>query len=245
MNPSQSATTLSSSLKISSSNIEFLKWIAIITMLIDHSMKLIMHEKNSFILYELGRISFPLFAFLIAYNYINNSKNTDKYLKRLWVFAFISQPFYVVAFHIYRFELNIFFSLLFGAILYRSCTLIIAKREKIVTNTIKILIILAMSYFCDYGNAGVLSVFISFYLVKYPNIFLYSLFYISILIANYYGIEYYKINTIIGLLFSVALIYLASFYDFIKLSRTNKWFFYIFYPSHLLALILIEYYIYK
>ena len=65
-----------------------LKIIAVTTMLIDHSGYLIFGG-FSFMNY-IGRLAFPIFAFLITEGYIHTS-NIKKYFFRLLVFAIISQ----------------------------------------------------------------------------------------------------------------------------------------------------------
>ncbi len=76
---------------------ENIKWIAVITMLIDHiGFYFFMNQSQYHILYTIlriiGRISFPLFAFLIVEGFFQ-SKN-KKYLFRLILFSVISETPY-------------------------------------------------------------------------------------------------------------------------------------------------------
>lgn len=70
-----------------------LKWIAIITMLIDH-VGFFFYDQIPSTLYEflrgIGRIAMPLFAFSIAFGFLH-SKNWLKYFIRLFSFAIISE----------------------------------------------------------------------------------------------------------------------------------------------------------
>ena len=69
-----------------------IKIIACITMLLDH-IKYSSPVFENFATEYLGRLSFPLFAFLIAEGY-THTKNLKKYYKRLFVFGLLSQiPF--------------------------------------------------------------------------------------------------------------------------------------------------------
>lgn len=73
---------------------ENLKWIAVITMLIDHiGFYFFINQSQYHILYTalriIGRISFPLFAFLIVEGFFQS--NNNKYLFRLIVFSVISE----------------------------------------------------------------------------------------------------------------------------------------------------------
>ena len=67
-----------------------LKYIAIITMLIDHIGLRFASGNLYFILRYIGRIAFPIFAFQIVEGYKHTS-NLDKYKKRLFIFALISE----------------------------------------------------------------------------------------------------------------------------------------------------------
>ncbi|MFN2363319.1 MAG: TraX family protein, partial [Halarsenatibacteraceae bacterium] len=70
-----------------------IKMVAITTMLIDHIGSIIFPEY--IILRVIGRLAFPLFAFLITEGYRHTS-NINRYLVRLSIFALISQyPFWL------------------------------------------------------------------------------------------------------------------------------------------------------
>lgn len=69
-----------------------LKIIAVLTMVLDH-IKYAIPATDVFLTQYFGRISFPIFAFLITEGYIH-TRSRKKYIKRLLVFAIISQvPF--------------------------------------------------------------------------------------------------------------------------------------------------------
>ena len=81
-------------------NSEAVKIIALVTMLIDH-IGYIMYGHIDTGVYNvlrgIGRISFPLFAFLIAEGFFY-TKDGKKYLLRIMSFAFISEiPFNIVS----------------------------------------------------------------------------------------------------------------------------------------------------
>ena len=64
-----------------------LKLIAIITMLIDHIGAVLYPEIRWLRL--IGRIAFPIFAYLVAEGFYKTS-DIKKYLKRLFIFALVS-----------------------------------------------------------------------------------------------------------------------------------------------------------
>ncbi len=93
---------------------ELLKIIAIVTMGIDHIGKIL--YPDLLFLQMIGRLSFPIFAYLIVLG-VESTKKPQKYMITLLSFALISQFPYFLAFDIQPFErLNILFSLLLSAV---------------------------------------------------------------------------------------------------------------------------------
>ncbi len=93
---------------------DLLKIIAIVTMAIDHIGDIL--YPDLLVLHVIGRLSFPLFAYLVALG-IESTKKPKKYMMTLFSFALVSQIPYFLAFGIQPFErLNILFSLFLGAL---------------------------------------------------------------------------------------------------------------------------------
>ena len=106
-----------------------LKWIAIVTMLIDHFAVAVYKPalRNDFairpaleqyydIMRDTGRIAFPIFIFLLTEGY-KHTKNNGRYLLRLVIFAVISEfPFDLALFGkvFYPEKQNVFFTLIIG-----------------------------------------------------------------------------------------------------------------------------------
>lgn len=82
-------------------------------MVIDHVGRLFFPQL--ILLQIVGRLSFPLYAYCIVVGCLHTS-NIKKYMLRLFVFAFISQPCYMLAFGKSFYQLNVFFTLLLGLI---------------------------------------------------------------------------------------------------------------------------------
>ena len=86
---------------------ELLKVIAIVTMALDHIYFIL--YPDMIILHIIGRLAFPIFAYLIVLG-VESTKKPRKYMLTLLSFTLISQVPYFLAFAIQPFErLNILF----------------------------------------------------------------------------------------------------------------------------------------
>jgi hypothetical protein len=93
---------------------ESLKWLAIATMTIDH-VGVVLYPENIGLRY-IGRLSFPLIAYLLMLG-LESTRNAKNYLTRLLLFALISQvPFYLARGVLPWEYLNIFFTLSLGVL---------------------------------------------------------------------------------------------------------------------------------
>lgn len=208
-----------------------LKLIAIITMTIDHIGAIIYNDIDIFRI--IGRISFPLFAFLLVEGF-KNSSNRLKYFLRLIIFAFITQPIYDYTFK--SNTLNILFTFSLGFLLM----MIIEFSKKIIDKYNKgsesylyktvfyslfyiLFSILAIFLNVDYTVLGITTIFI-FYLS--PNILLSCiLYFLSVVLLKTNDIQMYSIISF----------FFLYFYNG-KRGRNLKYFFYLYYPLHLLLL---------
>ncbi len=133
-----------------------LKIIACITMLLDH----IGAAWGIAAFRYIGRISFPIFAFLIAVGY-RHTKSLGKYMSRLAVFAVLSEiPFDLLFYHrvVYMQKQNIYFTLLIGLCCIAAVDRL--KEKHIFLTLIPIALCCAIATFgyYDYGFIGVLTV---------------------------------------------------------------------------------------
>lgn len=121
-----------------------LKYIALITMLIDHfgASFLIRYIRvnNAYdqylnfynILRYIGRVSFPIFIFLLIEG-LQHTRDIRKYLFRLFLFCFISEIPFDLAFYYKPFDWNhqnVFFTLLIGLSAIAVFKVLIEKRKK-------------------------------------------------------------------------------------------------------------------
>ena len=93
---------------------ELLKIVAIVTMVVDHVGNIL--YPDLLFLQMIGRLAFPIFAYLIVLG-VESTKKPLNYMVTLLVFAVVSQVPYFLAFGIEPFErLNILFPLLLSAV---------------------------------------------------------------------------------------------------------------------------------
>jgi hypothetical protein len=217
----------------------FLKLVAIITMVIDHAGTIFFPD--NMILGILGRIAFPLFAYCIVVGCLY-TRDVKKYILRLAAFAIISQPFFGMAFHptweeFWQefFVVNIFFTLVAGVLAVNA--LINIKR-----NWWMLCVAVAMELFIglDYGIYGI-GLMMIFYLCRNKS-WLSAILATAwmLLMGGMFG-DFMQIGGIgidkqVFALLALPLIYVHTNFK----PKIHKYVFYAFYPAHLLILFLIR-----
>ncbi len=222
-----------------------IKIIAIFSMLIDHIGLFLFPEV--FFLRIIGRLAFPLFAWLIANGALHTS-NIKAYLARLFGFALISQIPYVLISRTndpFFSGLNIFFTLFLGLM---AITLIRDEKNTLIRFAIIIVAaVVAELIGADYGAAGVLSI-IAFYLtfkdikkMVFVQTCIFSLFYVLPATMTMMYTSSSSFIPPLGLfqIFAVVSLLFIGFYNN-QQGPKLKYLFYFFYPLHLLVLYLIK-----
>lgn len=237
-----------------------LKWIAILSMTMDHIALALPLPSISILglpLYHLlrlfGRAAFPIFAFGISQGCIF-THNLKRYLSRLLLFAFISEIPFQLALRYGRLAFgfnNVFFTLFAGA----CCCGIIKFFSNKKNSWVAVFPIIAIILFCeinhtDYGGFGVLFI-LAPYIFK--NNKSHQIISLSIIVAVFYifvsqfsGFSYPQftwmtltgnIRLVLQDLIGASLgIFLLILYNGQQGSSHGKWLFYLYYPSHLLVL---------
>lgn len=211
-----------------------IKIIACVTMVLDH-VKYAIPETTCFATRYLGRIAFPLFAFLVAEGYCHTS-NLKKYYKRLTIFALISQiPFMLFRSLVGNWQmLNILFTLMLG--LFAITLFDKLGRKYYFSLPLVFGVFYLGEILCvDYGWYGVATVFV-FYLCRNRK-FLRMVAFASLNFIYYYPrlITNYAMASLISYLFATLPVILLLFYNG-KLGRKTKYGYYIFYPLHMVIL---------
>ena len=211
---------------------ELLKWIAIITMTVDHIGAVLYPELD--VLRYVGRLSFPLFAYLLVLG-IENTRNVRNYFTRLFVFAIISQVPFFLAIDYEPFQLlNIFFPLSFGLLFIH-----FFKRGSLVA-FIPLLAFLVLPF--DYGIYGIAIIGCMSILRENTKFGVVSLILLNALFLVPFSSQFLSIGAIpLVLLHNNGL--LTAKIQSTKEYRSSVWrkyFFYIYYPLNLALLYIIK-----
>lgn len=205
-----------------------LKWIAIITMLIDHIGSILFPDHLW--LRFLGRLSFPIFCFLIVEGY-RHTHNFKKYVLRLFIFALITEPIYDWAFLDTYWSLkrqNVLLTFVLGLLM-----LYVYERVREPYKMFSLVGFFVVAYFvkADYGIYGLLLILLLYLCFQNKTkeagaIIIWNLLYLPSF-------------QILGGLSS----FFIYFYNG-KRGPKMKYFFYLFYPLHLLILVAIKNYLF-
>jgi hypothetical protein len=211
---------------------ELLKWIAIITMTIDH-VGAVLYPELTFLRW-IGRLAFPIFAYLLVLG-MQNTRNIRKYFTRLFLFALISQVPFFLALDNTPFEsLNIFFTLSFGLwfVYFFKKGSIIAFVPVFVSFLLPI----------DYGIYGIALMGCMYVLTKNTK-------FGAVLVVSLNALFLVPISSQILSLFALPLILLHNngsltrkieFSENFTIPAWRKYFFYVYYPLHLALIYLIH-----
>ena len=198
-------------------NTNIIKIVAMLTMFIDHVGMLLLN--NNIILRTIGRISFPLFFYCIFVGYFK-TKNLKKYIIRLFLLFLISEPIYIILFK--KAEFNVCFSFIIELLF-----LYFIDNKKY---TLYVLTFTVSLFYIPISSYTLFIIFMTpiFYYTKNTKI-LFSISYILFyLIFIYLGLPYIY-------LFCILALPLIIFNININI-KINKYFFYAFYPAHLLLI---------
>lgn len=220
-----------------------LKWIAVLSMFIDHCAAVLVEAgwisglravsyNEYLILRGIGRLAFPIYCFLLVEGMLH-TRNVKKYLLRMVVFALISELPFDLAFRRTFFTLkyqNVFFTLFFGLLALSQWRWLTQKKDfraawwRQALGMLFIAALAGLAELChtDYSWQGVIVISMMYLLRSLP-------------VPRDLGM--------LAVLCTSSILELAAFPDVVLLrmyngerGRQNKYFFYFFYPAHLLIL---------
>lgn len=202
-----------------------LKWIAMVCMLIDHMGAILYPQYIQ--MRMIGRIAFPIYCFLLVEGAVHTS-NIRKYIGRLFLFALLSELPFDLAFYgqISLEHQNVFFTLLLGLIAISQLQQNAGKLNCVLSTILAMT--LAMVLHTDYSYKGVALILCFFFLYQY--VFLKQ----AAFMAGNWLVYGTGVQTYACLAAIPMLLYNG------KRGANMKYFFYIFYPAHLLILYFIK-----
>ncbi len=208
-------------------------------MLIDHIAWLFVNpfSGKAFLMHFIGRLTGPVMAVFLAEGYIH-TRDVNKYTLRLAAFAVISWPcFSLMEYNAIGPHFGVIYTLLLSLIAIRICD----SDQSIAVKAAAVLFICILSIYGDWPVFGVLYavnafVFYDRHVVRWV---IHSV--ISLSVFLFFGFTTGGAGFHLGTLLTVPL--LALFYNGESGSRKpfHKWFFYVFYPLHMLVLWLLKY----
>lgn len=220
---------------------DFLKLVAIISMLIDHIGGAFYPQYPVF--RWLGRLAFPIFCYCLTVGFLY-THDIKKYFGRLLLFAVISQPIYAwkvdpTAFWENLTNWNIFFTLILSLLFMWGIT---RRRWYGICTAVLALLTLGIWNF-DYSFTGVILMLIFYFCRRKPMLgaALYCLSYLPALWGSpgdplALMVGGHAVDWTIFSLLAAPLIFCPT-HTGVKI---NKWFFYGFYPVHLAAIALVK-----
>lgn len=230
-----------------------LKIIAIVAMLVNHiGQGFKLYELNDFLYFFtefIGKLTFPIMAFLLVEGFYH-TKNLKKYMLRMGLFWIISiYPFHLLfnqenTFMPIEIVNNIFFTLLIGLIMLS----LVKNIENKVIQIFVVIICSLLTMVSDWSLIGIFMIY-GFYIFKdknkkivlpcvYTTIFLFLLMVLGAIFVPEDVMWYMPITTL-GVLLVIPL--LLNYNGKRGLSNNFiKWGFYIFYPLHMIVLVIIR-----
>lgn len=210
-----------------------LKVIAAVTMLIDHFAYIFVNSAEHTQLYRclrgIGRLSFPIFCFVLVQGF-QTTKDVRKYLIRLFLFALLSEIPYDFAFSGQLYapaDQNVIFTMFIGVLVLAGMR---QWSNLYVQAAVLLAGCLAAAYIrSDYTYQGVALIAVFYLLRDYPWR---QMLWAAIVLCMNWGLEVYAV---------FALPLCRCYAPEKGKQRLPRYFFYIFYPGHLLVLGTISY----
>ncbi len=222
-----------------------LKIIAMAAMVIDHASVIFIGPETNVWRY-IGRIAFPIFAFMIAEGAVH-TKNKFLYAARLLAFAVISEVPFDMAFNGTYLEFskqNVFFTLFLGLIAVYCLDFF--RKKGLGALGIVTTIICALSAFflsSDYGFTGVIVITLMYMFSTVKTGVRYLGFAIAGLMTSIVYVFPLSFGFIPSQVYAALCFIPLAFYNGKRGRKMNRYFFYAFYPVHIIILYFIKMFI--
>ena len=215
-----------------------LKLIAMAAMVIDHGSVIFLGSETN-IWRHIGRIAFPIFAFMIAEGAVH-TKNKLLYASRLLAFAVISEVPFDMAFNGTYLEFkdqNVYFTLFLGLISVY-CLDFLRKKNVGILGVITTVACALGAHFLlsDYGFMGVVVITLMYMFSTVKTDAKYLGFAMAGLMTSIVYVFPAGVGFLSSQVYASLCVVPLSLYNGKRGRRMNKYFFYAFYPVHILIL---------
>lgn len=223
-----------------------IKYIIVFAMVLDHLANIYFPLTTIYgqIFHFIGRMVGPIMAYFIVEGYIHTS-NLTRYVIRMGIFALVSWvPFSLYETGcVFTLHLGVIYTLFLGLI-----SIVVWDTRKIPYQAKPILLtaLVVLSSIGDWRYFGVLipMLLYIFRANKRDQLVVYYLLCLGATVTQWMSIGSVEMGVYnIGIMMAPLLVQLLYNGQGGNKSAFNKWFFYVFYPSHLLVLAVIKYYI--
>ncbi|MCR5203355.1 MAG: conjugal transfer protein TraX [Lachnospiraceae bacterium] len=226
-------------------NRDIIKYIAIMCMLINHIAYAFLSDSGYLfqICDGIGKFTAITMIYFLVDGYFY-TKSLKKYFIRLLIFALISQPFFYIVFCKGKdyFYLNFLFTLILCLLSVR----IYYSKSNISIKYLIFIVIIVLSGLCDWNFLAIIMTLL-FLLVRDKRITLFTAYISSAICTSLMtflptlkGGKNSLLEIIIGFIFMLfSYVLIRYFYNgkkALKYVKFNKYFFYIFYPLHLIII---------
>lgn len=222
-----------------------LKIIAMAAMVIDHASVIFIGPETN-LWRQIGRISFPIFAFMIAEGAVH-TKNKFLYAARLLAFAVISEVPFDMAFNGTYLEFshqNVFFTLFLGLICVY-CLDFFRKKSLGALGIITTIICGLGAFFLksDYGFMGVIVIALMYMFSTVKTGIRYLGFALTGLMTSIVYVFPLSFGFLQSQVYAALCFVPLSLYNGKRGRKMNRYFFYAFYPVHIIILYFIKMFI--
>ncbi|KTC81508.1 TraX family protein [Legionella brunensis] len=212
-----------SPLIISNGALEGLKWLAVISMTIDHFNRFFFNA-DVYAAYCAGRLAMPLFAFIFAYNLARPETLARgiyfRVFKRLILFGILATPAYIAMRHLqHLWPLNIMFMLFIAAALF-----FLYEKGRNLNITLAVFLFFIGGAFVEYNWVGIIFCITCWFYCRNPSILALVSCFVSYVFIDYLNGNHWALA-------SLPLIFIATKIE-LSIPRI-PYFFYIYYPAHL------------
>lgn len=214
-----------SRISLTSGEQEALRWVAIGSMVIDHAAAVLLEPSVALPWRMAGRLAWPLFAFLVAYNVTVRNVDPVRYLRPLAIWGLVAQVPWMLAFE--RVGGNILFALLAGVLV-----LIVSRRYAwhVAVPVVLVLALVAEVANFEFGAVGVLLPWCLSVALALSPVAGVGLAAVAVAVQNWPWLGWP------AALLALPVVFVATRWS-VSLPRAPRWLVWGFYPGHLLILV--------